>query len=346
MSAALEIIDPTEYRGWNGLIDSIPAASFFLTSNWARVLKESYSYRPLYFVGFEGSKASAVVPMMEVKSRLTSSRGVSIPFTDYCDPFVSDSKAFSEVLEELADYGRKAGWKYIEFRGRQNYLDGMPPYTRFAIHTLTLDSNETALFNKLLPNVRRNIHKAERMGIRVDIYNSIESIESYYRLHCLTRKRHGAPPQPKWFFDALYRHAIANGKGFTALARYRGRVVAGAIYVHSYRNGIFKYGASDYEYQLLRANNLVMWEAIKWFSANGFSELSLGRTDLDNTGLIRFKEGWGAVGQQVCYHRYDLRHHRFTSECPDTTARAMRVFRRFPVSLLRIIGTLLYRHIG
>jgi len=31
----------------------------------------------------------------------------------------------------------------------------------------------------------------------------------YYRLHCLTRKRHGLPPQPTGFFQKIQEHIIA-----------------------------------------------------------------------------------------------------------------------------------------
>jgi hypothetical protein len=44
----------------------------------------------------------------------------------------------------------------------------------------------------------------------------------------------------------------------------------------------------------LRANNLVMWEAIRWFSRNQFRSLHFGRTDQVQEGLMQFKRGWGA----------------------------------------------------
>ena len=48
------------------------------------------------------------------------------------------------------------------------------------------------------------------------------------------------------------------------------------------------------KYQNLRANNLVMWEAIKYYSAKGFELFSFGITKPDNEGLRKFKLGWGA----------------------------------------------------
>jgi len=47
------------------------------------------------------------------------------------------------------------------------------------------------------------------------------------------------------------------------LASFDQENVAGAIYFHLGEKAVFKYGASDKKFQHLRANNLVMWEAIK-----------------------------------------------------------------------------------
>ena len=49
---------------------------------------------------------------------------------------------------------------------------------------------------------------------------------------------------------------ISIENGFVALASYSNRVVAGAVFFHFGSKAIYKYGASDRNYQHLRANNL------------------------------------------------------------------------------------------
>ena len=153
-------------------------------------------------------------------------------------------------------------------------------------------------------------------------------------------------PQPYRFFRAIHRNAISKGRGFTVLGRHEGQAVAGAVYLHSGKKGIYKFGASDLRYQHLRANNLVMWEAIRWFSKNGFEELCFGRTEPENTGLVRFKAGWGAGASEVHYYRYDLRRSVFVEGASEMNSLGERVFRGLPVPLLRLAGGLLYKHVG
>ena len=62
--------------------------------------------------------------------------------------------------------------------------------------------------------------------------------------------------------------------GFIVLGSYRGAAIAANVYFHFGDQVIYKYGASDKTYQHLRANNLVMWEAIKWACDKGYKAFS------------------------------------------------------------------------
>ena len=341
-----EIIDPIVCPDWNEMIASSPEHSFFHSSNWAGVLMDSYSYKPLYFTRREGAEVSAMIPVMEVDSLLTGKRGVSIPFTDYCEPIASEAGCFSSILDEILLYGKKAGWKSLELRGGANLLNGAVPYRSYARHVLALHDREPELFKRLNPATRRNVRTAENSEIRITISSFETDLDEYYRLHCLTRKRHGVPPQPRGFFRAVYKNVISKGKGFTVLATCQGRPVSGAVYFHCGRKAIYKFGASDLRYQHLRPANLVMWEAIRHFSKNGFDELCFGRTDLENTGLIRFKEGWGAREEPLCYYRYDFKRSAFVEGSSEMNRVSERIFRGLPVPMLRLAGELLYRHMG
>ena len=112
-----QIIDPTIYPGWDDLIRSSPRSTFFHTSSWARVLSESYGYTPFYFTIIENGKLRVLFPFMEVNSFLTGRRGVSLPFTDYCEPIVEEDRESVDLFNSIVEYGKKRGWKYIELRG-------------------------------------------------------------------------------------------------------------------------------------------------------------------------------------------------------------------------------------
>ena len=113
----VEIINPVDYCGWDDLLASNPESTFFHTAAWAKVLSETYNYRPLYFTIRDDNRLIALIPMMEVKSIFTGLRGVSLPFTDYCQAIITRWCQLQNMFDFVKEYGRKCNWKFIEIRG-------------------------------------------------------------------------------------------------------------------------------------------------------------------------------------------------------------------------------------
>jgi hypothetical protein len=320
-------------------------ASFFHTSAWARVLSESYNYKPLYFTSVENGKIVSLIPLMEVKSFLTGKRGVSLPFTDHCPPICNDSVKLEEILNRIIEYGKNAGWKHIDLRGDNDYLNAKPASASFYVHSLDLSQGKEKIFSGFRDSTKRNIKRARKENFDVELSNSWESIESFYRLNCETRKYHGLPPQPRYFFQKIFEQIIVQDTGFVALAYLQRKAIAGAVYFHFGNQAIYKYGASDRKYLNLRPNNLIMWKAIEWFAEKDFESFSFGRTESENDGLLQFKRGWGAKETNLNYYKYDLDKDSFVSEKSGTKS-SYNLFKMLPVPMLRIAGNILYRHVG
>jgi hypothetical protein len=342
----LQIINPLEYPNWDELLLTNGDYSFFHSSSWARVLCESYKYKPLYFTSIDNGKLSDLIPVMEVRSPLTGRRGVSLPFTDYCQPIASDKSHFQEIIDNLIKYGKNAGWKYIEWRGAENYFQDITHSSFYYGHTLDLTQNEQELLSSFRSSTKRNIKKAIKEGVNIKISNSLESIKAFYRLNCITRKHHGLPPQPYYFFKKIYEHIISKKKGFVVLASFRKRTIAGAVYFYFGEKVIFKYGASERAYHHLRPNNLIMWEAIKWYARNGFKTFSLGRAEPENEGLLQFKQGWGTTENIIRYYKYNFKKSSFISERSKLTGFHNKVFNVTPIPVLKLVGSMLYKYTG
>jgi hypothetical protein len=341
----LQIINPLEYPGWDDLLLTNDKFSFFHTSSWARVLFESYGYKPVYFSFIDNGKLSTLVPVMEINSFITGKRGISLPFSDICPPVVSDSECFSEAIEQVIVHGRKNGWKSIEWRGGENNIGDKVPSSSYYTHTLDVRSSEKELLSKFRSSTKRNIEKAIRESVHVGTHNSLESVKQFYRLNCMTRKKHGLPPQPFYFFGRIFKHIISPRKGFVVLATYKKRPIAGAVYFHFWDKAIFKYGASDFNFQYLRANNLVMWEGVKWCVRNGIKNLSFGITEMQNQGLVQFKKGWNTREEMIHYYKYSLKNNTFEKD-QFRGKTSYLLFQKIPSPLLKFIGFLFYRHVG
>jgi hypothetical protein len=134
--------------------------------------------------------------------------------------------------------------------------------------------------------------------------------------------------------------------GRILLAIYDSRCVASAVFLNFNGQAIYKYGASDKKYQSLRANNLIMWEAIKTYSGAGARTFHFGRTEPENSGLLQFKRGWGAVEGPLEYIKYDFENKRWISDPSSLRGVHTNLFSKLPLFMLNWIGRALYRHMG
>jgi hypothetical protein len=345
-SQAPVVVDPLQYPGWDALVAAHPQGSIFHGSGWARVLQQTYGHIPVYMCRFDGQRLAGLLPIMQVASRWTGRRGVSLPFTDFCPTLKASDEDGRTLYEAAMDSGRQRRWKYLECRSESEGWAGASPSLTFHGHVIDLAGGVDDLFKRLDSAVRRGIRKAEAAGMQVDFASSPDSIKTFYALHCRTRRRHGLPPQPFRFFENIQRHVLDTGQGFVATARLKDQPLAAGVFFCHARRALFKYGASDYTFQQLRPNNLMMWTAMRQCATKGASNLHLGRTSLANEGLRRFKLSLGASEETVQYCKYDFSSERFVTDVDRADGWFNQIFARLPSPLLRLTGRILYPHLS
>lgn len=343
---AVERVNPVVDPRWDAELANVEGSTFFHGSAWARVLVETYGFKPVYFLQRQADRIQALLPMMEIDSWLTGRRGVSLPFTDECAPLFDDPAFFRRVLTEALDYAKLRKWDYAEFRGGLAEFDGAPASASFLGHSLDLRGGEAALFNQIASSARRAVRKAEASGMRIETSSGLDAVHTFYGLFCKTRRRHGAPPQPRSFFESIHRNILARGLGSVFLA-WHGKVpIAGAVYFHFGRKVLYKFGASDEGFNHLRANNLVFWEAIRHYSRDSFEVLDFGRTSLTNVGLQKFKLSWGASERRIDYVRQNCRTGGYAIVGDISGGWQSKLLGMVPDPLFKLVGSALYKHIA
>lgn len=344
----LEIRNPLETKAWDELIANSGSSSFFHTRAWAEVLHHTYAYIPLYFCSLKpvADRLSILIPFMEINSRITGKRGVSLPFSDSA-PLITDTVENTRALvSQLIKYGRMNGWKYIEFRDNIFPDKSITPYESFYVHVLELDQTIDTLYEGLSSSNKRALRKARREGGTFFADNTYQGLKNYYRLHVSTRKRQGVPPQSFSFFSCIFERIILKNRGNIFFVSYQGRPVAGMVLFEFNNHVIYKFGASDMAYQQVRPNNLLFWEAIKWYAEKGYKTLHFGRTDRSHEGLRQFKSGWSARESVLQYYRYDLSHSTYISKNIGESTAISNLLTKMPVTMLKMLGKVAYRHVG
>jgi hypothetical protein len=345
-SLRMRVVDPLHEAVWDHVAALHRDAGCFHTTAWARVLHQTYKHQPFYLHFSCGRRLAALVPLMEVRSPFTGRRGVSLPFSDACEPLIFNQEMMSLVRDRLLRFTQERRWKYLEIRGGKSFEPTAGPSTKFWAHTLTLRSEPEELLARFASSVRRAIRKAERNGVSATAVHSRQSVGDFYQLHVQTRRRHGLPPQPASFFLNIYEQIIKPGRGFIVLAQRGYRRIAAAMFFHFGKNALYKYGASDNRFQEFRANNLVMWQGIQFLARNGAEKLHFGRTEQENEGLRRFKLSWNTQEETIDYFRFDPSGRECLAPARShNSGLHKKVFGRLPLMFNRLAGSIIYPHL-
>jgi len=342
----LNIVNPLEVPDWDAQVLEFPEATVFHSAAWARVLVESYGFKPHYCVKYDGEKITAILPLMQVRDLLGRKKAVCLPFSDFCAPLHSAPADFDEVFALAQDTARSNGWRSITIRGDCPFPEGTPTSTSYYRHTLRLNTDLDSLFNGFRDTTRRNIRKATQHGVAVEFATTLDAVREFCRLNCLTRKRHGLPPQPTRFFEKLHDLVISQGHGQVALGRKDNTVVSASVFLEFGTTAFFKYGASDDRHGDGYANYAIMWEAIRRYARQGCTEFCFGRTEPQHQGLLQFKTGWGARQETVNSFALSTRTGAFCQSELATDGLHNRIFMRMPMPMLEFVGGVLYRFTG
>lgn len=340
--------DPLQDVRWTEFVARHPKASVFHTSGWLRALQRTYRFEPIAFTTCRPTDAlqNALV-FCAVRSWVTGSRLVSLPFSDHCEPLVQRADELRELCAAVLRHRPQDRWRYVEIRPASPNTSleaGFGHDQSFVLHRLDLRPGLDALLASFHRNsIRRAIRRAERERLTYEQGRSERLLGKLRSLLDLTRRRHRVPPQPRAWFDNL-----VDGLGDNVCIRIAskdGHPVAGMLTVAHGKSVVYKYGGSDARLNSLGGMPFLFWRTIQDAKHSGAQELDLGRSDCDADGLIAFKDHLAATRSVLTYWRY-----------PDTTrsvsknARTIRMARRafawLPGGVRRAGGRLLYPHIG
>jgi lipid II:glycine glycyltransferase (peptidoglycan interpeptide bridge formation enzyme) len=253
----------------------------------------------------------------------------------------------------LADEARASGSRSVELRPQgvvEQAFDGvaracgLKPSAEYCLHRIDLRAKSTEIFRRFHPSsTKRAIRRAEREGVTYETGTSNQLLASFYGLLRLTRRRHGLPPQPLAWFRNLV--ACLGDRVSIHVASKDGQPIA-SIMTLSFKNTLsYKYGGSDASRHRLGGMPFLFWRLIQDAQTRGFVELDLGRSDIDQPGLVAFKEHLGATRSTLTYYRYPER--QVDARHSDWMSRVARgVLAHLPDATLDLAGRLLYKHMG
>jgi Acetyltransferase (GNAT) domain len=344
----LNLIDPLTDERWEDLVSRHPRATAFHRRSWLAAIHETYGYEPFVVTSSApGEPLKDGYAACRVQSWLTGTRIVSLPFTDHCDPLVSDAAGEWPLVEGLMEERARRHCSYLELRPLTSAMEGDRGFETsetYCFHDLDLGPGLDELYKGLhKDSIRRKIRRAEQTPLTCESGNTPELIDAFYHLLLITRRRHHLPPQPRsWFQNVMKQMGEA---ARIRVARKDGTAVAAILTLRHRAKVIYKYGCSDGAFHQLGGMPFLFWRLIEESKNSGAESIDFGRSDAANEGLIAFKSKFGAAKRTLAYLRSPRTTKKSTGDWGDSRI-ARRVFSILPDGLLSAAGKVLYKHIG
>src|SRR5271170_5002439 len=309
-AATIHTLNPLRDKRWDELVARHPKASAFHQRGWLTALARTYGYEPVVFTtSAPTAELKNGLVFCYVESWLTGYRLVSLPFSDHCEPICDSTEEMNTLIGgSQASFDYKHG-EYLEVRptsedfGRSGAGMGFQPAARYFLHLIDLRPQVDDLFRGFdKDSVQRRITRAERAGLVEMCGSSDELLRHFYGLFVVTRNRHHLPPPPYAWFQNLLR---CLGNALEIRVAYLDEIPIAAILTLGFRKTCyFKYGCSDARFNKFAASPWLLWRAIVAAKSNGALEFDLGRTQMDNAGLLAFKSHWVSRHKELTYWRF------------------------------------------
>jgi len=129
------------------------------------------------------------------------------------------------------------------------------------------------------------------------------------------------------------------------LTRKNGVPIAAMLTLQYRSTMVYKYGCSDERFHSLGGMPFLFWRLVEESKASGAEKIDFGRTDLNNSGLIAFKDRFGTSKKMLTYYRYSQTAMPGIATLRDSQA-VRQFFSLLPQAISSAAGRVLYRHMG
>jgi hypothetical protein len=243
-----------------------------------------------------GQRVCGVFPLYRLHGERHRGAFISVPFA-VAGGVVSDSEEAERALVENALLlAKREGVGSIVFKQYKHKVAGdLRADATFYNRELSLSAGLDEAWKGLATENKSMISSARESGFTLE-YPS-RDVAAFYPVLLAHHHREGVPCVSKEWI----RHLIASGMYTLALARLRGRPVAGTLVKTFKKTASFPFTAlRKNDDTSVKAVYWLYWELISLFAGKGLDIIHSGRIPADES-VPRFRLGWGGVKYPYFY---------------------------------------------
>jgi hypothetical protein len=161
-------------------------------------------------------------------------------------------------------------------------------------------SNEQEILARIDSSARRNVKKAQREGVAVEVDHS--QLDRLRQLHQDNMRAIGGLAKSDAFFALLPVHFNPGHDYDVYVARRDGLVIAALLLFYFNQTVEYFTPAIDGDHRSIQPLSLILYTALTEASRRGFTWWNWGGTWTSQSGVYRFKAKWGASESMYSYY--------------------------------------------
>ncbi len=272
-------ISKKEYKE---LFEKVDFKTFFHNPEWHDFLEKEFRWLKFEYYLY---RDKTIFPLARIGKKL-----ISLPFCEYGGP--------------LGDFDEKdilKNFKNIKVKVHPRIKTGESNVSTHWIENLN-SLSEQELFNSFRKTLRHSIRDAQKNNLEIKECPDFKSLKQFYNLYVDNLRRKKTVPYPFSVIKFLCNYPNLQMKSQSTntellLAIYKGRVIAGDLFLHYNPFVHYFISASDYKYRKLGANYLLLWGKIK--SLIGKDIIFDFGASPRGSKLEIFKRGWGGTEMPI-----------------------------------------------
>jgi CelD/BcsL family acetyltransferase involved in cellulose biosynthesis len=319
-------VDPRDDAGWADLARC--RGTLFTSPPWIRAISAAFSLSIMGRVSTVDGVTTQALAFADIDDP-GGRRRSSLPFSDFSEPLaIDDAFDWSNVGEDII--ARDVPYAVRLRRSRSTVPDDrLTEVGTYAWHEIDVSRSTDDMWLSLAPHARQAIRRAQRDGAVALVTSGANDVDEFRRLHVqLRREKFRMLAQPPEFFDELTNEFAPDDIAVVSV-RNNGAMVGAILLLRWADVAYYKFSASTRDGVAMHANDLCMWTAMQYArDVWGSHALDLGVSDLDQPGLMRYKQKYATTTCEVA--RYvsladvpRTREHAFRSQLNDEVARVL-----------------------
>jgi len=326
-------------KAWDEFVWSHPLGTPFHLDAWRKVITRTFNYKCNSIAAWRGDQLEAVLPLFLVSNPILGRILLSSPFAVYGGILASNAEAADALREHAAELGRELRVQYVELRNwDESQCGAWPRVDRYVTFLKDLESTPDEILKALPRETRRMTRRAIEQNYDI---RPTRELSEFDPLYAANLRKLGTPSFPASHF----RHIMEEFPAAEVLElRLKGKVVAAVLSLFHGQTVLPYYGASDPAFNHANPNNMMYFALMCEARRRGLLRFDFGRSK-KATGAYLFKSHWNMEERALPYEihlvkRQDLPNFSPTNPKFDL---AIRMWRRVPLPLTRLIGPWLIR---